>query len=161
MDNRLEEITICPMSESDLDDVLVIENNSFPRPWTRKHFLSELEAPQCFPMVALEACRNVIGYICPMLVLDEGHILDVAVHGAFRGKGIGRMLVERVLIDCREKGAAFVSLEVRQSNSSAIGLYLQLGFVETGRRKRYYENGEDALLMEYIFKSGEVGFNAV
>ena len=65
------------------------------------------------------------------------------------------------LIDCLEKGAEFVALEVRHSNLSAIKLYRQLGFVETGRRKRYYENGEDALLMEYIFKSGEVDCNAV
>lgn len=92
-----------------------------------------------------------MGYICPMLVLDEGHILDVAVHSNYRGKGIGRMLVERVLHDCSERGAEFVSLEVRQSNESAIGLYRQLGFLETGRRKAYYENGEDALLMEYIY----------
>ncbi len=161
MDNRLEEITICPMSEIDLDDVLVIENISFPRPWTRNHFLSELDNSQSFPMVALASCRNVIGYICPMIVLDEGHILNVAVHGDFRGKGIGRMLVERVLTDCLEKGAEFVALEVRHSNLSAINLYRQFGFVETGRRKRYYENGEDALLMEYIFKSGEVDCNAV
>lgn len=151
MDNRLEEITICPMSESDLDGVLAIEINAFPRPWTRTHFLAELEAPHSFPLVALDAENNVMGYICPMLVLDEGHILDVAVHSNYRGKGVGRMLVERVLHDCSERGAEFVSLEVRQSNESAIGLYRQLGFLETGRRKAYYENGEDALLMEYIY----------
>jgi ribosomal-protein-alanine N-acetyltransferase len=151
MDNRLEEITICPMSESDLDGVLAIENDSFPRPWTRTHFLAELEAAHSFPLVALGKDGTVIGYICPMLVLDEGHILDVAVHHNQRGKGIGKMLVERILLDCRERGAAFVSLEVRLSNLSAIGLYRQFGFMEIGRRKAYYENGEDALLMEYIY----------
>jgi ribosomal-protein-alanine N-acetyltransferase len=59
--------------------------------------------------------------------------------------------VEKVLDECRLQGAEFVSLEVRTSNSTAISLYRQLGFVVTGRRKGYYENGEDALLMEYIF----------
>ncbi|WP_243373940.1 ribosomal protein S18-alanine N-acetyltransferase [Geotalea sp. SG265] len=151
MDNRLEELTICPMSESDLDGVLAIESDSFPRPWTRAHFLAELEATHSFPLVALGADNRVIGYICPMLVLDEGHILDVAVHRCYRGRGIGRLLVERVLLDCGERGAAFVSLEVRLSNASAIALYWRLGFTETGRRKAYYENGEDALLMEYSY----------
>lgn len=153
MENRLEEITICPMTETDLDEVLIIETESFPRPWARNHFLDELNSPHAFPLVAIGPKNRVIGYICPMLVIDEGHILDVAVDNAFRGKGAGRMLVERVLQDCREKGAEFVSLEVRLSNFSAIHLYESLGFVETGRRKAYYENGDDALLMEYIFES--------
>ncbi|HKZ17056.1 MAG TPA: ribosomal-protein-alanine N-acetyltransferase, partial [Geobacteraceae bacterium] len=55
------------------------------------------------------------------------------------------------LADCRFKEAEFVSLEVRPSNTVAITLYRDLGFIVTGRRKAYYENGEDALLMEYIF----------
>jgi len=161
MKSRLEEITICPMTEADLDEVLAIETDSFPRPWARDHFLDELQSPHAFPLIALGPGNRVIGYICPMLVVDEGHILDVAVHKEFRGKGVGRMLVERVLQDCCENGAEFVSLEVRLSNLSAICLYRRLGFIETGRRKAYYENGEDALVMEYIFETGEVSHNAV
>ena len=161
MENRLEEISICPMSETDLDEVLSIEADSFPRPWIRNHFLDELNSPHAFPLVAFGPDNRVIGYICPMLVIDEGHILDVAVDKVFRGKGVGRMLVERALQDCRANGAEFVSLEVRISNQSAIRLYENVGFIKTGRRKAYYENGEDALLMEYIFESGEVGRNAV
>ena len=59
------------------------------------------------------------------------------------------------------KGRTFVSLEVRHSNLSAISLYRQLGFIETGRRKSYYENGEDALLMEYIFDTEKESGDAV
>ena len=61
------------------------------------------------------------------------------------------MLVQQVLDDCRAAGASFVSLEVRESNLPAITLYRKMGFVEMGKRKRYYENGEDALMMEYLF----------
>ena len=147
----LDEIVICPMVESDLDGVLAIENGSFPKPWAREHFLDELASPHAFPLTAFSADGRVAGYICPTLVLDEGHIMNVAVHPGFRGKGVGRLLVERVMADCREAGAAFVSLEVRVSNAAAISLYRRLGFVETGTRRRYYENGEDALLMECIF----------
>ena len=148
-------ITVCPMTESDLDQVLAIESASFPHPWSKTHFLDELNSPYAFPLVALNQEGAVIGYICPMLLLDEGHILDVAVRTDQRGRGLGKLLVERVLDECRDRGAAFVSLEVRPSNTAAISLYRLLGFVETGRRKRYYEDGEDALLMEYIYRDRE------
>lgn len=156
MEEKHCEISICPMSEADLEGVLVIEAASFPTPWNRTHFLDELKSAYAFPLVALDRNDRVVGYICPMLLLEEGHILDVAVHKDFRGHGLGKMLVERVLRECRDGGADYVSLEVRPSNEAAIALYRRLGFVETGRRKRYYENGEDAILMEYIFtESGE------
>jgi ribosomal-protein-alanine N-acetyltransferase len=151
----LERITIRPMNEGDLDAVLAIETVSFPSPWGRILFLGELNSGLSFPMVAVDVEARVVGYICPMLVIDEGHILNVAVHPDYRGRGIGRMLVERVLADCRSQDAEFVSLEVRPSNTVAIALYSDLGFTVTGRRKAYYENGEDALMMEYIFKRPE------
>jgi ribosomal-protein-alanine N-acetyltransferase len=154
------EITICPMTEADLNEVLAIENDSFPLPWIREHFLDELKSVHAFPLVAFDPEENVMGYICPRLLFDEGHILNIAVKRAFRGCGVGRLMVERVLRDCREGGADTVSLEVRPSNHTAISLYRQLGFVETGRRRNYYENGEDALLMEYTFDNDEVD-NAV
>lgn len=149
MMDKPSDITICPMNEADLDEILIIETASFPNPWTRTHFLDELNSPHAFPLVAFGPEGRLIGYICPMFLLDEGHIMDVAVHHDFRGHGVGRMLVERVLEECRERGADFVSLEVRPSNQSAIALYRKLGFVEIGRRKRYYQDGEDAILMEY------------
>jgi ribosomal-protein-alanine N-acetyltransferase len=158
-DNHCE-ITICPMTEADLDEILAIENDSFPLPWNRDHFLDELKSAHAFPLVAFDPEENVMGYICPRLLFDEGHILNVAVKRAFRSCGVGRFLVERVLRDCREGGADTVSLEVRPSNHAAISLYQQLGFVETGRRRNYYENGEDAILMEYTFENDEVD-NAV
>lgn len=151
MRDACKDIFVCPMTESDLAEVLAIESDSFPHPWSIAHFLDELKSAHSFPLVALNQEGALLGYICPMLLLDEGHILDVAVRTEHRGHGVGKMLVERVLVDCRERGAAFVSLEVRPSNAAAILLYKRLGFIETGRRKRYYGDGEDALLMEYIY----------
>ncbi len=161
MKNALGDISVCPMTERDLEQVLAIEKDAFPLPWTRHHFLDELRSPHSFPLVALGQDGHVVGYICPMQLLDEGHILDVAVRKDLCGRGLGRLLVETVLRMCREKGAGFVSLEVRPSNVSAISLYQRLGFAEVGRRKGYYEKGEDALLMEYIFNNNEEGGDAV
>ncbi len=161
MKDALDDISVCPMTERDLEQVLAIENDAFPLPWTRNHFLDELNSPHSFPLVALGQDGLVLGYVCPMQLLDEGHILDVAVRKDFCGRGVGRLLVETALRMCREKGADFVSLEVRPSNAAAISLYLRLGFAAVGRRKAYYENGEDALLMEYLFNDSEEGGDAV
>ncbi len=146
------------MTEDSLDAVLAIESDSFPSPWSRPLFIGELNSDYSTPMVALDPDGVIVGYVCFMLVIDEGHILNVAVDQNSRGQGIGRLLVERVIIDCRIQGAEYVSLEVRPSNLPAISLYKQLGFIVTGRRKAYYENGEDAIMMEYIF-SGHEGYN--
>jgi [ribosomal protein S18]-alanine N-acetyltransferase len=151
----MNEIVICPMTASDLDQVLAIEVASYPRPWHTPHFLDELAAGHSFPLVALDQEGNVAGYICPMSLLDEGHILNVAVRNDCRGRGVGRLLVERAVDECRARGAETVSLEVRPSNSAAIALYRSLGFREAGRRKKYYENGEDAILMECLLNINE------
>ncbi len=154
-DNPLD-IAVRPMTEKDLEAVLAIENDSFSHPWNRDHFHDELKSAYAFPLVAIDQEGRIIGYITPRLFLDEGHIHNVAVHRAFRGKGVGRLLVQRVLGDCRKRGGATVFLEVRFSNAVAIELYRRLGFVETGRRRQYYANGEDAILMEYTFAKNGV-----
>ena len=151
----LTDIAMRPMTLEDLEQVVDIEQTSFPRPWTTDHFRDELDSPNTFPLVAVASDGRVAGYLCPSQVLDEGEILDVAVRDDFRGQGIGRLLVTEALRLFRERGAQRVWLEVRTSNQAAISLYRALGFRQTGLRKRYYENGEDALLMD-IFIGSEV-----
>ncbi len=144
-------VSLRPMTSADLEQVVGIENQSFSHPWTLEHFRGELNSPHAFPYVAVTSPGVVAGYLCPRLLLDEGEILDVAVSGEFRGQGIGRLLVESALTLFRERGAVRIYLEVRVSNQTAISLYHSFGFRESGCRKRYYENGEDALLMDFIF----------
>lgn len=150
MTPTLPEITVRSMNEGDLLQVVAIEQHSFPLPWTVEHFRDELSSSHAFPLSAVTADGIITGYLCPSLVLDEGEILDVAVHGDCRGLGIGRLLVTEALRLFRERGASRIFLEVRESNQAAITLYKALGFRESGRRARYYENGEDALLMDFI-----------
>jgi ribosomal-protein-alanine N-acetyltransferase len=154
---RLEDIIICPMNEADINAVLAVEQVSYPKPWAREHFIDELNSPFASPLVALDSRGVVSGYICPTLILDEGEIRNVAVRPDKRNCGVGRALVEKVLEEYRLKNAAYVGLEVRVSNSSAQALYRKLGFIETGRRPGYYENGEDAILMECrLDRTGEI-----
>jgi ribosomal-protein-alanine N-acetyltransferase len=145
------DISLRPMAEADLDQVMAIESASFSCPWNRDHFDAELASPHAFPLVACSDSGEVAGYLCPALVADDGEILDVAVAPAWRGRGIGRLLLARAMADCRARGATTVHLEVRPSSSAAVALYEAFGFVRTGRRKRYYQDGEDAILMQYTF----------
>src|SRR6266567_7280820 len=92
MSKMSTDIVVCPMTDSDLDEVLAIESDSFPHPWSKTHFRDELSSPHSFPLVAMNQDGMVVGYICPMLLLDEGHILNVAVRGDFKGHGIGKLL---------------------------------------------------------------------
>lgn len=136
------------MCVEDLESVLEIESASFSRPWTRSHFLEELDSSFSHPTVALTADGAVAGYLCLKVVLDEAEVLDVAVKGSLRGMGVGRVLVQRALSFCRERGVQLVFLEVRAGNVQAISLYRRLGFREAGVRRKYYDNGEDAILMD-------------
>lgn len=140
------------MSEEDLDAVVAIETASFPRPWTRRHFLDEIQSCCAYPLVALDGAGEVVGYLCLRVVLDEAEILDVAVAHAVRGRGVAAVLVRRAFELCREQGAGLVFLEVRVSNAPALALYRRLDFRETARRRSYYENGEDAILMQHTFE---------
>jgi ribosomal-protein-alanine N-acetyltransferase len=149
-------ITVQPMTEADLEMVLALEAVAFSSPWNRQHFLDELASPLSFPLVAQAIDGSVEGYICPMIVLDEGSILNVAVRPESRGRGIGRLLVKAALSELRSRGAAFVALEVRPSNLAALSLYKKFGFIAKGRRRAYYDNGEDAVVMEYdMMRHGE------
>jgi [ribosomal protein S18]-alanine N-acetyltransferase len=149
------------MRENDLDAVLEIESAAFSRPWTRCHFLDEIESVCGHPTVAVAPDGTVAGFLCLSQVLDEAEILDVAVSSRRRGTGVGRLLVESALAASRERGASMVCLEVRVGNLAALSLYRRLAFREVGRRKKYYEDGEDAILMQYTFSDNVEECDAV
>lgn len=142
---------IRPMTAADLNAVLQIEQSSFPLPWKREHFLQEIEAPHSFPFV-VEIDGQVAGYVCLMSLFEEAQILDIAVAAEQRGRGVGRLLMEKALAVAREKGAEIMALEVRESGAAAIGLYQALGFRQVGIRANYYQSRENAVLMEIPIK---------
>ncbi len=131
-----------------LEQVLAIERESFPIPWSRQAFMFEVEENDlAFYIVAL-ANKRVVGYAGMWAVLDEAHITNVAVHPDFRGRGVGRALIMELLARAAVSGAAMVTLEVRVSNHIARNLYRSAGFADRGLRRGYYsDNGEDALIM--------------
>jgi len=147
------EIRIEKMVEADLDEVVAIEEHSYATPWPPGIFLSELkEVDSARLFVARPANRNrldqVLGYICFWIVVDEAHIVNVAVHPFYRRQGIGEKLMKETLHYARGFGCVQATLEVRVSNHGAQRLYEKLGFIPVAIRKRYYsDNDEDAIVM--------------
>lgn len=135
------------MTLADVDGVAAVEAATFPTPWSRDAFVSEMKNVAARYLVA-ERDGAVIGYAGAWIILDESHITNIAVLQAERGKGIGRALTAGLMQYLANLGAAYATLEVRKSNEVAQNLYKSLGFIKLGVRKRYYEdNDEDALIM--------------
>jgi ribosomal-protein-alanine N-acetyltransferase len=129
------------------DAILEIERSSFPTPWNRVMFSSEVDAPFSY-LWTLVREGTCIGYICFWLVAGEIHLLNLAIHRQERRKGWGRYLINAMIKAGRAKGAELAWLEVRPSNVAAQSLYQKTGFKETGRRPRYYrDTKEDAIVM--------------
>ena len=140
-------LTIKRMGLEDLDEVMDLEIVSFSSPWTRGMYLHELEKREGCYLVARRD-GNLAAYGGTLLILDEAHIMTLAVREDGRRRGLGtRLLLE--LIEASEKmGARFFTLEVRKSNREAIELYARFGFQIMGERKNYYlDNMENALIM--------------
>lgn len=111
--------------------------------WTHSQLEQELENPRTVFLVATVEQR-IVGHVFAWKTLDELEILTVAVRPEHRKQGLGRALLHTLLMT---EGVTVVFLEVRASNSAARALYRSSGFQETGTRKRYYRDGEDAVLM--------------
>ncbi|MBS1170557.1 MAG: rimI [Burkholderiaceae bacterium] len=138
------------MHDSDLDEVMTIELAAFPFPWTRPVFESTLTAGyDCW--VARNDMNVLIGYFVLMQVVDEVHLLTIAVHPELHGRGYGRILMNYLISLARGMQMQSMLLEVRPSNLRAVELYRCYGFEQIGRRKNYYaapdNTREDALVM--------------
>ncbi len=141
------------MTAEDLDEVLDIERGSFPRPWTRGQFESELGNPVSRALVlrVSDGGREPVGgYIIFWIVFGEAHILDIAVKQDMRGRGLAAALLNAALGQMRGNTVYRVFLEVRRSNAAARGLYRKFGFRESFVRKNYYGD-EDAIVMTLVF----------
>jgi [ribosomal protein S18]-alanine N-acetyltransferase len=130
-----------------LNDLLAIEQASFPHPWSETSFLAEFERSPTSLYVAREN-KSVLGYICFWLAADEIHLLNLAVVPDYRRQGVGRRLLQFLLEQAHINKAEEIYLEVRPSNRPALELYGSLGFKVLYRRPGYYgPDGEDALVM--------------
>ncbi|WP_456475524.1 ribosomal protein S18-alanine N-acetyltransferase [Candidatus Pyrohabitans sp.] len=133
--------------QSDLARVYEIEVQSFKDPYHPVFLLNLYELYGDTFLVA-EENRLVVGYVIARKVNTKGHIIAIAVEEKHRCRGIGRALMFAVEEELKKNGVVEIWLEVRISNTRAIKFYKKLGYVEKGIIRRYYTDGEDALLLK-------------
>lgn len=156
-----------PMTLSDLDQVMAIEQATFSLPWSKRAYRYELvenehstmlvvrPAPQLVGHTAkwlrslhLANPGPVLGYAGFWLLVEDAHVATIAIDPDWRRRGLGEFLLASLLERARALGAQRATLEVRVSNRAAQALYVKYGFQIVERRRRYYsDNNEDGYLM--------------
>ncbi len=144
-----DHLVIEPMRRRHLDDVLRIEQGSYPKPWSRNVFQSELDLARSGERhyVVARSGGAVVGYAGLMFVVGDAHVTNIAVAADRQRSGIGTHLLAAIAWEAVRRGCEAMTLEVRVSNTGAQALYRRFGFVPAGVRLRYYENVEDAIVM--------------
>mgnify|MGYP001401882473 CR=1 FL=1 len=144
------------MELEDVDAVLAIESATQLTPWSSAHFRDCLSNANYLCQVAT-VDDDPVAFLILSRILDETHVLNIAVAPAWQRRGIARRLLQQALDAARADAMTVVYLEVRESNQSAQALYRQLGFETCGVRKNYYRKGEgheNAVLMQCLLSGG-------
>lgn len=144
----MPELIFETLTDNNLEEVIDIECLCFPTPWSKYTFKIAMEDPRTLFKVAYLG-EKVVGYGSIRWVLDEANLDSIGVHPNFRGKGMGDKILKALIEECQNRGLTLLTLEVRESNESAIKLYERNGFQIVGRRDDYYTSPtETALLMD-------------
>lgn len=147
----MENVIIREAGLEDLDGIVEIEKESFATPWPKSAMEVEIINNKVARYLVAEQNEEVLGYIGIWLILNEGHITNIAVRENFRRHGIGDMLMVSLIFMCETNGIDFITLEVRESNLAAQKFYEKHGFKMEGLRKGYYrDNDENAIIMNRV-----------
>ena len=137
-----------PAALEDMEDILRIEQASFPSPWPRSVIAGEIDG-RSWSRVTVATCENsLVGYMVYWIVTTEVHLLNLAVDPSWRRSGIAAWLLSHLIETSRGQNLEEILLEVRVSNEAARNLYRRFHFEELGTRPNYYsDNHEDAIVM--------------
>lgn len=143
-----DEIEFRMMELDDIDEVVAVDKQSFPNPWSKATFYQEIMYNDHALYLLMLHDGKIVGYSGMWLIADEAHITNIAILPEYRGKKLGEALLQKTIELARSYDAIVMTLEVRVSNHIAQNLYEKLGFQIGGLRKRYYtDNNEDAYVM--------------
>ena len=131
------------MSINDLNSIDFKDFNTF---WNKTILEDELKADNTrYFKVTLD--NKIVGFAGIKIVLNEADLMNIVVHNSYLRQGVASLLLNELFIFCKEHNIESINLEVNEKNLPAIDLYKKFGFVEVGRRKKYYDNKDDAILM--------------
>lgn len=137
------------MTEEDLHEVCVIEQETFSDPWSKEDFSNSMkEASNTYLVVVIEG--KIAGYCGYWGICEEGYIYNVAVKKEYRRHHIGHEMLKALLEDAHSRGITSMTLEVRLSNEPAIRLYEALGFERAGIRKDFYTKPRESAVIMWL-----------
>lgn len=143
-------IGVTTLTHENVEGVFLVEKTCFSTPWSLASFQNDVTNENAV-YFCLEDDGKVIGYVGMWESFSEGNINNIAILPEYRRKGYAKLLLEHLISYGKEHQLTFLTLEVRESNEGARALYQKMGFLEVGRRKKYYERREDAILMTLHF----------
>ncbi|MBE6786989.1 MAG: ribosomal-protein-alanine N-acetyltransferase [Ruminococcaceae bacterium] len=150
IDQLFEEFEVVAIEYKHLKEIAMLEKVCFSTPWSEQSLCDAHKTGTRF-FVATNG-KKVLGYVGISVILDEGYITNIAVFPEYRNKGVATALLLKLFSLASEKNLSFISLEVRESNHSAISLYEKMGFLQEGKRKNFYTlPTEDALILTKRF----------
>lgn len=140
-------LTVRDWTIEDIAAIAEMERRCFADAWSAELLADVLKYPFLHGIL-LEEDGRIVGYGCLRVLFEAADVDNIAVDSPYRGRGYGEKLLGILLDRARSLGARECLLEVRVSNAAAIGLYQKYGFLQIAVRKKYYEDGEDALVMQ-------------
>ena len=145
---RPDDMSIAPMTAADIPVVTRIERASFSTVWPSDAFYNELNTNKVAHYFVGRIDGQIVAYGGIWVILEDSHITTLAVDPAFRGRHLGEVMLLHLVDRAIERGAAWMTLEVRESNTSAQKLYRKYGFTTVTMRRGYYsDDNESALVM--------------
>ena len=139
----MEKIKVVAMTAAHVAELARLEQLCFSEPWSEAGLAAELNNETAFFRVAEDEGGKVLGYVGMHCVAGECYIDNVAVFPQARRRGAASALLADLVAWAKANACAFVTLEVRPSNTGAIALYEKFGFAEAGRRRRFYRDPEE------------------
>lgn len=142
-------LTVREMTLDDLDIILQNEVELYTKPWQKKDFEYELQSNPFAYYFVLEDkdSKTMIGYYGLWIKFEFSEVTKVSIFKKFQGLKLSKILMQDIENRARAAQCVNITLEVRVSNEKAINLYHVSGFKDASIRKKYYDNGEDAILM--------------
>jgi [ribosomal protein S18]-alanine N-acetyltransferase len=147
-----QRLSISPMTNFDVREVLRIETLAFSTSWPQNAFTSEINdnklAHYVVGRLGEGAAAPIVAYGGIWVILEDSHITTIAVHPTWRGHKYGEQMLLYLLREAIQRSASWITLEVRESNEVAQNLYRKYGFTVVSTRRAYYsDNNENALVM--------------
>ena len=144
----MELFSLRPMKEKDLNVVMYLENTCFVAPWGLKDIKYELNDNPVSNLWVIESpSTGIVGFVDYWITFDSATICQICVNPVYRRNGLGTLMIEELVSDCKANRVRTVTLEVRENNEAAIKLYEKNGFKKTVVKEAYYTNGDNAVYM--------------